>query len=172
MQVPPEAWENDFPVIDMCLRETIRLHMVGAAFRKNTSGQDIAIDKDGKEVIPNDTFVTFALGEVHYNPDIYEDPDQWDPSRFESERAEDKKRTHAYVGWGVARHPCLGMRFAKMENNIIVAFFLACFENLRVVDRQGKQVNKIPMADRNRATAHKPKERVFLRYDVRQEKSS
>lgn len=170
MAVPSEAWENDFPVLDMCLKETIRLHMVGTAFRKNTSGRDIPIDKSGSEVIPNNAFVTFALGDTHYDPAIYPSPDDWDPSRFEPDRAEDKKRTHAYLGWGVARHPCLGMRFAKIENNLIVAFFLAYFDNLRVVDRSGKQVDRIPAVDRNRPSAHKPKERVFLKYDLRQEK--
>lgn len=172
MQVPSEAWEIEFPFVDMCLRETIRLHMVGTAFRKNTSGQDIAIDKEGKEVIPRDAYVTFALGDVHYDPDIYQSPYAWDPSRYETQRAEDKQRTHAYVGWGVARHPCLGMRFAKMENNIIVAFFLAYFDNLRVVDRSGNQVDRIPAADKNRTTSHKPKERVFIKYDVKQEMGS
>lgn len=169
MKVPLEGWESDFPITDLCLKETIRLFMVGTAFRKNTSGQDIRINASGAEVIPKDTFVTFALGDVHYDPTIYLEPDAWDPSRYLPDRAEDSKQTHAYIGWGAARHPCLGMRFAKIENNIIVAFFVAYFDNLSVVGKDGKAVKKIPLADRNRASAHKPKERIFLKYSVRKE---
>lgn len=164
-QLPYEAWENDFPLADICLKETIRMHMVGAAFRQNTSAQDIPIDAEGREVIPAGAYATFALGDVHYDPNIYPDPDEWDPSRFE--RGEDAKEKYAYVGWGVARHPCLGMRFAKIENNILVAFFLAYFENLRLEDQSGKPVSRIPPVDRNGVSAHKPRERVFLRWDVR-----
>ena len=79
---------------------------------------------------------------------------------------------YGYVGWGVARHPCLGMRFAKMENNIIVAFFMAYFENLSIETKEGKRTEALPAQDRNASSAHKPKERVFLKYDLRREASS
>lgn len=164
IHIPLEAWDNELPTVDLCLRETIRLHMVGNTFRQNTSGQDIPIDKEGTEVIPKGAFATWSLGDAHWNPDIYLEPDRWDPGRYEAGRAEDKKQTHAYVGWGVARHPCLGMRFAKIENNVIVAFFLAYFDDFSVVGRNGEAVDDLPPTDRNRSTAHKPRERVFLKY--------
>lgn len=59
------------------------------------------------------------------------------------------------------------MRLAKTENNIFLAFFLAYFDNLRVANDHGQKVERISLADRNRASAHKPKERVFLKHDLR-----
>ena len=68
------------------------------------------------------------------------------------------------MGWGVARHPCLGMRFAKLENNLIVAFFLGYFDDIKLADAAGRETSRIPPTNRNRYTAHKPDEKIFLKY--------
>lgn len=101
--IPFEAWENEFPVIDMCLRETMRLQVLGACFRKNVSGRDL---KFGEQIIPKDAFVTYHLRDIHHDPEVYTDPDAWDPARFFPDRAEDKKKHYAFCGWGLGRHPC------------------------------------------------------------------
>lgn len=53
-KVPLEGWENDFPTVEICLRESIRLQLPGTAFRKNVSGKAIRIND--KEVIPPEAF--------------------------------------------------------------------------------------------------------------------
>jgi cytochrome P450 len=52
--LPLEAWESDFPVLDWCLRDCIRLTATGATFRRNISGADLVV---GGEVIPRDAYV-------------------------------------------------------------------------------------------------------------------
>lgn len=96
---------------------------------------------------------------------MYPEPEKWDPSRYE-EKAEDKKRTMGYVGWGAGRHPCVGMKFAKLENNVIISHFVAMFE-FELVDKEGKKTVEIPRTDFNAHTTVKPKERPTLRYRVR-----
>nr|POE87460.1 hypothetical protein CFP56_30049 [Quercus suber] len=98
MRVPIEAWESEFPLIDMSLKDSIRLQMSGTAFRRNATTRDIPIDKEGREVIPPGAYVSLAVGDMHYNPDFYADEAEWDPSRYMSERAEDKKEQHAWIG--------------------------------------------------------------------------
>ncbi|CAK4034075.1 cytochrome P450 6A1 [Lecanosticta acicola] len=161
MQVPIEAWEGEFPMIDLCLKDTIRLQMAGASFRKNTSGHAIPL-KNG-EVIPPGAYVAYHVNELHRNPEIYADVDKWDPARYLPERAEDKKQQYAWMGWGLARHPCLGMRFAKLENNLIVAMFVAYFHDVYVSDRYGNPA-EIPPPNENNLTAHKPDTPVYLTY--------
>ena len=56
--LPLEAWENDFPVLDWCLRDCIRLTATGATFRQNISGADIVVDN---EVVPKDAYVVSLL---------------------------------------------------------------------------------------------------------------
>ena len=106
-KVPVEAWESEFSTIELCLRDSIRMHSLGACFRKNISGKDVDL---GNGIIPNEYFASYHISNVHLNPEIYRDPEQWDPSRYMPERAEDKKRPLAWLGWGAGRHPCLGMK--------------------------------------------------------------
>lgn len=117
-QLPLGAWEQGFPLIDMCLRESIRIQLLGTTFRKNISGRSIPTGT-GDEVIPPGAFVTYAIADTHLDPDIYTDPMKWDPSRLLPDRAEDKKKTHAYLGWGAGRHPCLGMK-VSFDQSIVV----------------------------------------------------
>ena len=172
MSLPIEAWEGEFPNIDMCLKDSIRLNLNGTAFRKNTSGKDILLNKNGTEVIPAGAFATFPVGDIHYNPEIYQNPNEWDPGRYLPERAEDKKKHLAWIGWGVARHPCLGMRFAKLENNIIVAMFMAYFDEFDLTDANGEVMSKPPPEPRNRHTAYRPDQPVRIKYHVRVAKNA
>ncbi|KAF2868144.1 cytochrome P450 [Massariosphaeria phaeospora] len=164
--VPLEAWESEFPVVDMCLRDSIRLNLLGTTFRKNISGKPIPTG-NGTEVIPTDAFVTYSIADVHHDPAIYPDPQKWDPSRYLPDRAEDKKTPHAFLGWGVARHPCLGMRFAKLEQNIITAYFLAAFD-FSLLDAKGNAMTVPPQIDINGHSAHKPKPAPILKVTSRE----
>ncbi|OAA56524.1 cytochrome P450 6A1 [Niveomyces insectorum RCEF 264] len=102
------------------------------------------------------------------NPDIYPDPERWNPGRYLPDRAEDKKAPLSYVGWGTGRHPCLGMRFAKLEVGIIAAMFTAAFD-FELVDDKGKKVDTAPSPNRNYFAASKPDEEVRIRYTMRQQ---
>lgn len=143
------------------MRDSIRLNLQGTAFRKNISGRPIPTG-NGDEVIPPGAFVTYAIADTHLDPEIYPDPEKWDPARYLPERAEDKKKAHGYLGWGVGRHPCVGMRFAKLEQNLITAYLLASFD-IQLEDRNGKKLTVPPKIDANGYSAHKPKNGPLLR---------
>ncbi|OLN96091.1 Obtusifoliol 14-alpha demethylase 2 [Colletotrichum chlorophyti] len=179
--VPLEAWESEFPVVDMCLRDSIRLNLMGTAFRKNVSGRAIPTGH-GNEVIPPGAFVTYAVADLHLDPEIYADPLKWDPARYLPDRAEDKKKSvHGFLGWGTGRHPCckfkfliipfvdsadvvcvVGVRFAKLEQNIITAYFIASFD-FHLENKSGDKLAVPPQTDFDRHTAYKPNPPVFLR---------
>ncbi|QIX02177.1 hypothetical protein AMS68_007694 [Peltaster fructicola] len=164
MSLPIGAWENEFPLIDACLRESIRLQMPGTAFRRNSSGKDLPLSTG--EVIPKDAYVTYLITDVHQDPTVYTNPMKWDPLRYSSERAEDKKVHHAGLMWGVSRHPCLGMKFAKLENNMITSFFLAYFDELEAWGPKG-QLNDAPEPNLNFLTAHKPLDTIKIKYQLK-----
>ena len=162
--VPVEAWETEFEVLDFCLRDSIRIQLLGTAFRRNISGKDVQI---GNEVIPPGAFVTYHLADTHQNPDIFTNPEQWDPSRYLPDRAEDKKVPYGWVGWGAARHPCLGMRFAKLEMNVILAHFLAMFDYY-LCDRNGALVKELPKVDVQGHSSKKPDKPVYFKVTRRE----
>jgi len=60
----------------------------------------------------------------------------------------------------------LGMRFAKLENNLIVAFFLAYFDDLKLANAKGNETTRVPPTNRNNHTARKPDEKVYIKYKV------
>lgn len=104
-RVPIDAWENEFPILDLCLKDTIRMHMPGTAFRRNVSGHAIPLegtDAKGRKgvVIPDGAYVAYPVGDIFYNPSIYEHADDWDPARYLPGRAEHEKESYAWMGWG------------------------------------------------------------------------
>jgi len=102
-QMKMTNWEQEFPVIDIVLKECIRMRTSGCLMRKNVTGGDMIV---GKNVIPNDTYVMYHLRDIHFDSEIYANPDKWDPSRFMAARDEPSKMEHGYCGWGAGRHPC------------------------------------------------------------------
>jgi hypothetical protein len=54
------------------------------------------------------------------------------------------------------------MRFAKLEMNLIAAYFLAAFD-FQLQDKHGKRLEKAPPIDFNGHSAHKPPNRPHLK---------
>jgi len=114
--------------------------------------------------------VTYHIGQHHLNPDIFPDPYTWDPARFQGPDAVDKRIPLSFIGWGIGRHPCLGMRFAKLEQNIILSYFLALFD-FELCDAEGKRIDKIPdnWENHNGWNAAKPDQSLKLKYSLRKD---
>jgi cytochrome P450 len=88
--IPLTAWENETPVMDMLIRETLRIAQPHSAMRRNM-GPETYID--GK-VIPTGTLVVYPFSNVHLNPTLYPDPWRFDPTRPHHQA------DFAYLGWG------------------------------------------------------------------------
>lgn len=54
--LPLSSWEEEFPVLQLCLHETLRFIAHNPMYRRNNSGGDIPIGKTG-EVIPSESYV-------------------------------------------------------------------------------------------------------------------
>ncbi|RAK90524.1 cytochrome P450 [Aspergillus costaricaensis CBS 115574] len=100
-----QTWEHEFPVLHACLLESVRLSLLLVEFRKNISTTDVQIGDTG-EIIPPGAYVTYELQETSRDPDVYPNPDRWDPGRFLSDRAEYAKEAHAFAGFGAGRRKC------------------------------------------------------------------
>lgn len=60
----------------------------------------------------------------------------------------------------------VGMRFAKLEQNIITAYFIAAFD-YDLIDKQGNKVTTPPQVDIQGFSAHKPKNPQLLKVTPR-----
>ncbi|KAL7799935.1 cytochrome P450 [Trichoderma ceciliae] len=161
-----EAWESEFPCLDLGVRDSIRLNLMGASIRQNTSGKDLVLADTGV-VVPKDAFAVYGVADVHMDETVYKDPLRWDPGRYLPDRGEDKKGQHGYIGWGTGLHPCLGMRIAKLELFISTATFFAMFD-FKAVDKQGNpRTEPLPRYDFNLLAAKRMLDTVFFKCEAR-----
>ncbi|THH10817.1 hypothetical protein EW146_g8249, partial [Bondarzewia mesenterica] len=89
-------WESSLPVVDSVIREVLRLIVSGAPLRRNVD-TDLKI---GADVVPKGAFLTYLIADVHMDPEVYTDPEVFDPTRYAQGRQEDKRGAFAFLGWG------------------------------------------------------------------------
>ncbi|KAF8238323.1 cytochrome P450 [Tricholoma matsutake] len=158
--IPVSVWEDETPVLEAVLRETLRMAINGTTLRRNVV-QDLDIQG---EVISRGHFLAYSQADAHMNSEIYSNPTAFDPERFSPDRLEDKNQTHAFLGWGAGRHPCTGMKTAKLEIKVIVALFVAGYE-FDIVDSSGQFPKSLPRPNHN--DIHQPRpvgEPCFLKF--------
>jgi cytochrome P450 len=65
--------------------------------------------------IPAGTNVVTWPSMNHRLPEIWTDPEKFDPDRFAEPRAEHKKHRYAFAPFGGGAHKCIGMMFGQLE---------------------------------------------------------
>ncbi|MFM9735861.1 cytochrome P450, partial [Streptomyces niveiscabiei] len=70
--------------------------------------------------IPAGTQVGLSVGYTHKMPDIWPDPERFDPMRFSPDQARGRHK-YAWVPFGGGAHMCLGLHFAEMQIRILMA---------------------------------------------------
>jgi len=108
----------------------------------NMSKENQDFELDGIK-IPKGTSVSFVPGAIHYDPDIWPDPEKFDPERF---TAENKANRHPYAWMPFGQGPrnCIGMRLALLEMKVAVAAILQKF-NLVRCEKTVFPVELVPM---------------------------
>jgi cytochrome P450 len=141
--IPLSAWEDELPVLDACIRESQRITVSAVVLRRNIREEM----KINEQVVKQRDFLVYPIADVHFNPEYYPDPYKYDPGRWlRPDPAPDA--AYPFLGWGAGRHPCLGMRVAKLQMKLISAVILTKYE-FDLVDEEGKFPDPLPVPDRN-----------------------
>lgn len=128
--LPGEPSFEDLPRLELTLRvfkEALRLYppvyLIGRQANEPSS-------LDGVE-IPIDGIVLMSAYALHRRPDIWPDPERFDPSRFLPD-AEANRHRLAWLPFGAGPRVCIGNYFAMMEGQLVLAKLLrhASFEAL------------------------------------------
>jgi retinoid hydroxylase len=82
----------------------------------------------GGYLIPAGWFVFIFPMLTHRLPEIYKNPDSFDPDRFAPPREEDQKQPYSLIGFGGGLHSCIGVELAKMEMKIILSTLLQKYD--------------------------------------------
>jgi sterol 14-demethylase len=78
--------------------------------------------------VPAGWVVFVTAGVAHRLPELFRDPEVYDPHRFGPGREEDRQHRYAMIGFGGGTHKCAGMNFANNEMAMIAALLFQQFD--------------------------------------------
>lgn len=74
--------------------------------------------------LPPGTLVVYSPWVTHRLPQVFADPDRFDPGRFAAPREEHKRTPYGLVGFGGGPRLCIGQAFALLEMKVVAAVLL------------------------------------------------
>ncbi len=106
-----------------CFKETLRLYppVIGMARRSIREFQY------GDFVIPANAMISTSTLLTHRLPELYTQPDRFDPERFAPGREEHKSHAFAWFPFGGGAHKCIGLHFAEMLTKVSLYEMLRCY---------------------------------------------
>lgn len=107
----------------MVVEESMRLYPPAWAVGRHALKQD----EIGGYTIPQGAYVLVFQYVTQRHPDIWEQPDVFDPWRFSAERISERPR-FAYFPFGGGPRLCIGNQFALIEAQLILATILSRYQ--------------------------------------------
>ena len=79
--------------------------------------------------IPKGTRIAVDIYDVHHNPTVWEDPEEFRPERFlpGGEAEENAKLGWPWVAFGGGARQCIGMNYALDEQRVLLAMLCKAF---------------------------------------------
>ncbi|KAL6421692.1 hypothetical protein ACFW04_010930 [Cataglyphis niger] len=100
------------PYLDAVLKETLRKYPISDIILRQSSTPYTF--KNTKVTIPKDQIVIVPVSGIHFNPEIYPEPEIYDPERFIGEGAPSKQAMH-FLPFGYGPRNCIGERFGMLQ---------------------------------------------------------
>jgi cytochrome P450 len=119
LQAEADALANDIPGLEdipkltytrQVIDETLRLYPAVWALPRTAARDDEMLG----HAIPRGAIVNVLVHELHRQPDIWPDPERFDPGRFAPAAAQGRHKC-AYAPFGAGHRICIGMHFALLE---------------------------------------------------------
>ncbi|MEH3155533.1 MAG: cytochrome P450 [Gordonia paraffinivorans] len=127
-----------FRYVRRVLDESLRIWPTVPGFARRPRESTLLADEYRMD--PDD-YAIVSLGAVHKDPEVWEDPDRFDPDRFLPENVK-KRPPHSYKPFGAGLRACIGRQFAIHEAVLVLATVLHRFDiqadpdyDLRVTER-------------------------------------
>jgi cytochrome P450 len=127
------------------IEESLRLYPPAWGFSRRAIGDD----EIGGYPLRKGWLVFVIPFVVHRRPNLWPDPERFDPARFTPEREAARPR-FAYIPFGGGPRGCIGSQFAMVEAQLIVA---AVARRFRVVPVENQPIRPEPLITLRPATA-------------------
>uniref|UniRef100_A0A8D1HP03 Cytochrome P450 4A11 n=1 Tax=Sus scrofa TaxID=9823 RepID=A0A8D1HP03_PIG len=118
------TWDHldQMPYTTMCIKEALRLYppvpVIGRELSKPITFPD------GRS-LPAGIILSLSIYGLHHNPQVWPNPEEFDPSRFAPGSA---RHSHAFMPFSGGSRNCIGKQFAMNEMKVAVALTLLHFE--------------------------------------------
>merc|ERR1719483_859757 len=118
-EFPDYESANSLNYLEMCINESMRIYPPG--FMVDRVVED-DIEIEGVK-IPGGITVTIPICGIHRDPELWENPEQYDPERFTPENKA-TRHPYAFMPFGQGPRNCIGMRLAMLEMKVALASVL------------------------------------------------
>jgi cytochrome P450 len=109
---------HELAYLDACIKESMRLTPIAPAVPR-VLAHDYTL---GLWRLPAGAILFPCTYVVHHRPDLWPEPERFEPQRF---IGEDKVAADRYFPFGGGRRVCIGMAFARFEMRIVLTTLLA-----------------------------------------------
>jgi cytochrome P450 len=110
---------KELPIATRVFKEAMRLYPPVIIYARRS----LADTEIRGYSLPKGTILFVSPYPIHHAPDVYPDPDTFDPDRFLPEREAARPKS-AYIPFGAGPRVCIGMHFAMLEGPIVLATLL------------------------------------------------
>ncbi|EJD42213.1 cytochrome P450 [Auricularia subglabra TFB-10046 SS5] len=126
---------DDMPRFNRCLavvNETLRLYpAILTLVKLSAEDQQLSMSDGSSIYVPKDTIVEMSIVGMHYHPQYWENPTEFNPDRFLS----DDWPRNAFIPFNAGPRACLGRKFFETE---AVAFLVTMLSNYKIKPRNPK----------------------------------
>jgi len=122
----PDFDEIHLEYLECVLSENLRLHSPLGIFPARVAITDLEYNGN---IIPKGALLSVNVYSLHRNPEIWPDPDKFDPDRFSNENKKNRHR-FAYIPFSAGTRQCIGMNFSLIEQRVFLIRLLQRFKIL------------------------------------------
>ncbi|WP_330477374.1 cytochrome P450 [Streptomyces platensis] len=129
-RTPTAADLDRLPYLTQALKESMRLYPAAPVISRRA----VAAAEIGGFRIPAGADVVVAPWVTHRDPELWPDPERFDPRRFDPE-PEAARHRYAWFPFGGGPRACIGQHFSMLESVLALAVLLRAYE-LDAVDEE------------------------------------
>ncbi|XP_017066146.1 probable cytochrome P450 6a13 [Drosophila eugracilis] len=147
---------QEMPYLDQVVDETLRKYpILPHLLRRSTKYYQIP---DSNLTLEPGTKIMIPVHSIHHDPELYPEPEKFDPSRFDPEMVK-ARHPFAYLPFGEGPRNCIGERFGKLQVKVGLAYILRDFKFSKTEKTQ------IPLKFSSRTFLITTQEGIHLRMD-------
>ncbi|NP_001166003.1 cytochrome P450 6CK10 [Nasonia vitripennis] len=153
-----EIMSNDMKYLHMVFLETLRKHP-SIPFLNRECIEDCDIPNTNFR-IEKGTKLLICMNAMHRDPDIFPDPEKFDPFRFTKENIA-SRQPYTYLPFGDGPRACIGIRFGMLQTKIALIGLLSNY-NFSVCEK-----TSIPVMYARRSFTQTPEYGIYLKTEKR-----